>query len=92
MSPHAPITTLAEWDEMNLAEVVEGNMGAERGDPEPGANHSRSYHHGWRTRMMDLGEIPVPPEHDRLVRGAMDRDRVARGEKPRWPNDMKVMR
>jgi hypothetical protein len=69
MSAHAPVTTLAEWDALDGAEVVAGYIGAEKGDPEPGANHSRSYHHGWRTRMMDMGEIPRPPEHDRLVRG-----------------------
>ena len=90
MSAHAPIITLAEYDAIDLDECVAGHLGAERGDPEPGANHSRSYHHGWRTRMMDLGEIPVPPEHDRLVRGAMDRDRIARGEPPRWPENMRI--
>lgn len=65
---HAPVTTLAELDALDSADVVEGYSSAERGDPEPGANHSRAYHHGWRTRMMDLGEIPIPPEHRQLVR------------------------
>lgn len=73
---------LAEYDAIDLDECVAGYLSAERGDPEPGANHTRSYHHGWRTRMMDMGEIPRPPEHDRLVRGVMDRDRIARGESP----------
>jgi hypothetical protein len=90
MSAHAPITTLAEWDALDISEVVAGHVGAEKGDPEPGENHTRSYHHGWRTRMMDLGEIPCPPEHDRLIRGVMDRNRIARGEKPRWSKDMKA--
>ncbi len=92
MSYHSPVTTLSELDGLDPSEVFEGHISAERGDPEPGANHSRAYHHGWRTAMMDMGEIPRPPEHDRLVRGLMDRDRIARGEKPRWPNDMKVMK
>lgn len=92
MSAHAPIITLAEWDALDKAEVVAGHIGAEKGDPEPGANHTRSYHHGWRTRMMDIGEIPMPPEHDRLVRGVMDRDRIARGELPRWSESMRAMK
>ena len=87
-----PVTTLADWDALDLNEVVAGHLSAEKADPEPGGNHSRSFHHGWRTRMMDLGEIPCPPEHDRVVRAAMDRERIARGEKPRWPNNMKVMK
>lgn len=65
---HAPVTTLAELLALDNAEVVDGFMNAERGDPEPGANHTRAYHHGWRTRMMDRGEIPIPPEHHALVR------------------------
>ncbi len=90
MSDHAPIITLTEWDALDDAEVVAGYIGAEKGDPEPGANHTRSYHHGWRTRMMDMGEIPRPLEHDRLIRGVMDRNRIAKGEKPRWSKDMKA--
>lgn len=90
MSAHAPITTLAEWDALDDGEVLAGHIGAEKGDPEPGGNHSRSYHHGWRTRMMDMGEILRPPEHDRLVRGVMDRNRIARGESPRWPESMRT--
>jgi hypothetical protein len=90
MSAHAPITTLAEWDALDISEVLAGHVDAEKGDPEPGANHTRSYHHGWRTRMMDMGEIPCPPEHHRLIRGVMDRDRIARGQKPRWSKDMKT--
>jgi len=89
-SAHAPITTLEELDALDSEELFAGYVGAEKGDPEPGANHTRSYHHGWRTRMMDMGEIPRPPEHDRLVRGAMDRDRIARGESPHWPESMRV--
>jgi hypothetical protein len=90
VSHHAPITTLAEYDAINDAECVEGYLGAERGDPEPGANHTRSYHHGWRTRMMDLHEIPMTEAHNKLVRAVMDRRRIARGEPPKWPAYLKV--
>ncbi len=65
---HQPVTTLADFLALESAEVTAGYIGAEKGDPEPGANHSRSYHHGWRMAMMDHGEIPIPDEHRALVR------------------------
>lgn len=43
---HAPVTTLEELDALDTAEMVEGHLSAERGDPEPGMNHSRAFHHG----------------------------------------------
>lgn len=73
ISAHAPITTLDEVDALDPDKVVAGYAGAERGDPEPGDNHSRAYHHGWRTRMMDFGELPIPPEHRELVRALLKR-------------------
>lgn len=65
---HEAVTTLAELLELNDAELMEGYMSTEKGDPEPGDNRSRAFHHGWRMRMMDLGEIQVPIEHTLLVR------------------------
>jgi hypothetical protein len=65
---HAPVETLAELLELDVEEIVAGHLSAKRGDPEPGGNRSRAFHHGWRTRMMDLGEIEVPGAHRRLVR------------------------
>ena len=64
---HLPVTTLADLLALDERELFDGHMHAERGDPEPGGNHSRAYHHGWRTRMMDLHELPVPPEHRALT-------------------------
>jgi hypothetical protein len=66
--PHAPVETLADLLELDVEEIVAGYRSAERGDPEPGGNSSRAFHHGWRARMMDLGEIAVPNAHRRLVR------------------------
>lgn len=65
---HAPVITLSDLLALDDAELIAGHTGAERGDPEPGMNHSRSYHHGWRTRMMDLHEIEIPQAHRALVR------------------------
>ena len=77
---HAPITTLEELDALDEAEMVEGHRSAEMGDPEPGANHSRAYHHGWRTRMMDLEQVPVPPVHRELTRQLLARGRKGRAK------------
>lgn len=70
-SGHQPIVTLADLLALDHAEVVAGHLSAEKGDPEPGMNHSRAFHHGWRTRMMDLNEIEIPPEHRALTRAYM---------------------
>ena len=64
---HPLVTTLDQFDGLDENELVEGYTAAERGDPEPGANHSLSYCHGWRSRMYDYREIPTPPEHTKLV-------------------------
>ena len=73
---HEPVTTLAVLDTLDSAEMIEGHLSAEKGDPEPGGNHSRSFHHGWRTRMMDLGEIEIPFEHRLLTRAWVTRNRT----------------
>ena len=82
---HKPITTIEEFDAIDMDDCVDGYRDARPDDPEPGLNRSSSYHHGWRMRMHDMGEIPTPIEHSRLIRAVMDRDRVARGDAPRGP-------
>jgi hypothetical protein len=61
------VRSLEELAELDQAEIVEGHLSAERGDPEPGLNRGRAFWHGWRTRMMDLGEIEIDAEHRQLV-------------------------
>lgn len=77
-SHHAPVTTLAELDALDDAELIAGHCSAEKGDQEPGANHTRSFHHGWRTRMMDLYEIEITPQHRELTRLWCARERSKR--------------
>lgn len=77
-SYHAQVTTLEELDALDDDELMAGHLSAEKGDPEPGGNHSRSFHHGWRTRMMDLHEIPIPIEHRMLVSAWVERNRARR--------------
>jgi len=56
--PFEPVRTLTDLESLNQTEVLEGYLSAERRDPEPGPNRGRSFWHGWRNRMIDLGEIP----------------------------------
>jgi hypothetical protein len=67
MGEFAPITTLAELDALDDAEVCEGYRDGRAGEPEPGNNRSRSYWHGWRCGQMDAGTLPIPPEHRALT-------------------------
>jgi hypothetical protein len=77
------VKTLADLDSLDIDEVVEGHLSAERGDPEPGPNRGRAFWHGWRTRMMDLGEIEIDDDHRRLVKAYVVRDRI-KGDREKW--------
>ncbi len=46
--------TLAETD----AEMLAGYLDGLRGDPEPGANRSHSYRHGWANGRDDRTKSP----------------------------------
>ncbi|MCW2194979.1 hypothetical protein AB7M45_007752 [Bradyrhizobium elkanii] len=54
----APVSTLADLETLDDEQISEGYRSAERGDPEPGPNRGRSFWHGWRNRMIDMGELP----------------------------------
>lgn len=69
----APVTDLWELDSLDHDQVVEGYASAERGDPEPGPNRGKSFWHGWRCRMMDMGEIPIDDAHHKLIKEWVER-------------------
>lgn len=69
----APVADLWELDSLDHDQVVAGYSSAERGDPEPGPNRGKSYWHGWRCRMMDMGVIPIDEGHRNLVREWVER-------------------
>jgi hypothetical protein len=60
MSARIPVTTIAELDTLDDAEILEGYMDGLRGEPEPGDNRSKAYWHGWRNGFVDGGHR----EHD----------------------------
>lgn len=63
MTPFAPVRRIEDLDTLDENDIFEGYQSAERGDPEPGENRGRGYWHGWRAKMMDLGEIPIDDDH-----------------------------
>lgn len=73
-----PVTTLEDLDSLDEADMVEGYRTTQRGDPEPGPNRGRSFWHGWRTRMMDYGEIKADAAHMKLVGAWLARERSRR--------------
>ena len=50
-----PVTSLAELDQLDDADLVEGYRDGRAGEPEPKGNRSRSYWHGWRNGAVDGG-------------------------------------
>lgn len=75
MGAFPPVKTLDDLDSLDPSDMMEGHRSAERGDPEPGPNRGRAFWHGWRTRMMDIGEIEIDDDHANLVRQYVKRQR-----------------
>lgn len=58
MSAFDPVRTVADLEALDGADIEDGYRSARRGDPEPGPNRGRAFWHGWRNRMIDMGELP----------------------------------
>jgi len=68
MSEFKPVTTAAELETLDEAEIVEGYFDGAAGWPEPGNNRSRSYWHGWRNGAADKGHRPTDAAQMALAR------------------------
>jgi hypothetical protein len=62
-----PVRTVADLETLDDDEILDGYLSTRRGDPEPGPNHGRAFWHGWRNRMIDLGEMPGDDASRRLA-------------------------
>lgn len=71
----APVLTLADLDSLDGADILEGYLSAERGDPEPGPNRGRAFWFGWCNRQRDYGVLPVTAQHVALARALVQRRR-----------------
>lgn len=63
-----PVRSLADLLTLDDDAIYEGYQSAERGDPEPGENRGRAFWHGWRNRMIDLGDLPPDDASRQLAR------------------------
>ena len=81
--PFEPVRTKADLDTLESAEILDGYMSAERGDPEPGENRGRAFWHGWRNRMIDFGEHPTDDASRQLAHEVMSASQeIERGHDP----------
>lgn len=77
MSNFEPVRTLVDLESLDFADILEGYKSAERGDPEPGPNRGRSFWHGWRNRMIDLGELPSDAASRQLAKEVVEARRAS---------------
>lgn len=76
MSEFVPVSTLADLDTLDDAEVVAGYRDGLANEPEPGNSRSRSYWHGWRNGMADRGLREIDEAQRELARAAVARSRA----------------
>lgn len=70
-----PVSTKADLETLDAADILDGYVSAQRGDPEPGANRGRAYWHGWRNAMMDMGQIEIDDAARQLAHEVAPRGR-----------------
>lgn len=76
MGEFIPVSTLADLDTLDDAEVLEGYRDGLANEPEPGGNRSRSYWHGWRNGMVDHGHREIDAAQRELARLYVARSRA----------------
>ena len=62
------VSTLAELDALDCDELLAGYHDGFDGEPEPGANRSLAYWHGWRNGAVDGGHREKDAEQAWLAR------------------------
>lgn len=67
MSEFTPVSTKADLDTLDEAEMVAGYCAGLDGWLEPGSDKSRSFWHGWRNGRVDRGLAAPDVHQQRLV-------------------------
>lgn len=62
-----PVSNISELETLDEKEIVEGYLDGLKNEPKPSGNRSKSYFHGWRNGMIDIGKIPHDKFSDNLV-------------------------
>jgi hypothetical protein len=60
--PFQAVSTKADLETLDSAEIVAGYVEFVRGDPEPGPNRGRAYWHGYMNAKRDHHESPMTAE------------------------------
>ena len=53
MTDRTPVTTVAELETLDEADIMDGYWSGFHGEPEPGDNRSKAFWHGWRNGHHD---------------------------------------
>lgn len=53
MTEFSPVRTVADFQNLDEGEMLEGYLDGFNNGPSPNSSHSRSYWHGWRNGMVD---------------------------------------
>lgn len=69
--------SLAEANALDSAELLEGYYDGRAGTPEPGANRSAAYHHGWWAGASDGGHVETPTWLREIARQMVEAGRIA---------------
>lgn len=73
-SKHPLVTTLEQLDALDESEMIDGYLAAERGDPEPGTNHSLAYCCDWQAHFD--GDEPNDDGQMLVSRGATEQEAI----------------
>lgn len=64
---HKKISTLAGVATLDKEEISDGYWSGMRNEPEPTAEKSNSFFHGWRNGMVDGGHAEIDAEQMALI-------------------------
>lgn len=68
MSEFEKVKSMEELSKLNEIEILEGYRAGIDNQPAPGSDKSKSFWHGWRNGMADMGRIEMDDAMIRLAR------------------------
>ena len=67
MAEFRPVSTIADFKNLDDGEMLEGYLDGFQGEPAPGSDRSRSYWHGWRNGMIESGRLEADQPYEMLA-------------------------
>lgn len=68
MSEFNPITTMAVLNLQDDDAIVAGYLAGFSGEPAPGSDKCRGFHHGYSNGLVDSGRATITPEQQAFAR------------------------